>query len=73
MLTQDQKSALNQVWHGIAADVPDDFSPAEKAELIIDAGRLTMMGFPEIDKQMREFVQKDYSETLNMIARELHL
>lgn len=72
-LNPEQKSSLQQVHAMIAPDIPEDYSPAETAELIIDAGRLTMFGFPEVDEQMRELARKDYSETLSMIVRELGL
>jgi hypothetical protein len=72
-LTADQKAALQHVYSQIAPDIPEDYEPEEIAELIIDANRLTLYGYPAVDEQMREFTRKDYGETLAMIVRELHL
>jgi len=73
MLTNEQKQALQDVYQQIAPDIPGDAEPEDIAELIIDAGRLTMFGYPQVDEQMKAFAQKDYGETLAMIVRELHL
>jgi len=72
-LTKQQLIALDNVYHQIAADIPADFSPTEIAELIIDASRLEIHGFPEVQKQISAMAQKDYGETLKAIAEELYL
>lgn len=69
-----QLDAMNHVYQAIASDIPPEYSPEEIAELIIDASRLTIHGFPEIDKQVSEIVKsKGYNEVLRIIARELYL
>jgi hypothetical protein len=72
-LTKQQLDALDNVYHQIAADIPAGFSPTEIAELIIDASRLEIHGYPEIQKQISAMAQKDYGETLRAIAEELYL
>ena len=70
---EEQLDALNRVYGAIAPDIPDDYSPTEVAETIIDASRLEIHGYPEIQKQVSAMCHKDYSETLNAIVRELYL
>ena len=73
LLTTEQRHALQDVYQQIAPDIPNDAEPEDIAELIIDAGRLTMFGYPQVAEQMKAWAQKDYGETLSMIVRELHL
>lgn len=70
---KEQLNALNHVYRAIAPDIPNDYSPEEVAEVIIDASRIAFHGYPEIQKQISAMCHKDYDETLNAIARELHL
>lgn len=72
-LTRDQKAALQHVYSQIAPDIEPDTDPEEIAELLIDANRLTLFGYPTIDTEMSTMARKDYGETIAMIVRELGL
>lgn len=56
MFTQETKSAICAVAQDVVPDMqPEDArDPAIVAEIVLDAGRLEMFGYPDAQKEFRE-------------------
>lgn len=78
MFTPATVSAIRHLSEEIASDALEGFSQEEfgcteeelLAEMVMDASRLTMAGYPEADAEIRSFVTaRGYDDVLGEVAR----
>lgn len=74
MLTKSTLDAINQTWDSFGSDGYDAASNnAEALELVIDANRLTMNGFPDADAEVHVRITEmgwgEFIENLNKLVR----
>lgn len=69
------RPAVFQTWNNVAADAIGFVESNEEAmEMVLDANRMSMFGYPDADKQISELLKVyDFSEIIKAMCREFKL